>query len=96
MSPFEASLRQLARKALDKDLRAILKFVKICGEYGVIAPPRPSRAAVSSVRPKASITRNGSTASRKKFRSTKHRPQQGGEKRNVGSRKRRAGAGAVL
>ena len=39
MSPFEAGFRQLARKALDKDLRAILKFVKLCEEYDVIAPP---------------------------------------------------------
>ncbi len=38
MSPFEAGLRQLAKKALDKDLRASLKFVKFCEEYGVIAP----------------------------------------------------------
>ncbi len=39
MSPFEAGLRQLARKALSKNLRAILKFIRICEEYGVIAPP---------------------------------------------------------
>ncbi len=39
MSPFEAGLRQLTNRALDKDLRAILRFVKFCEEYGVIAPP---------------------------------------------------------
>ncbi len=39
MSSFEASLRQLANKAVNKDLRAIIKFVKLCEEYGVIAPP---------------------------------------------------------
>ena len=39
MAPFEASLRKLAKRAVDKDLRAILKFVKICEEYGVFAPP---------------------------------------------------------
>ncbi len=39
MGPFEAGLRKLAKKAVDKDLRAILKFVKICEEYGVIASP---------------------------------------------------------
>ncbi len=39
MSPFEASVRQLAKRALDKDLRAILKFVRLCEEYGAIAPP---------------------------------------------------------
>ncbi len=39
MGPFEAGLRKLAKRAVDKDLRAILKFVKICEEYGVIAAP---------------------------------------------------------
>ncbi len=39
MGPFEAGLRKLAKRAVDKDLRAILKFVKICEEYGVIASP---------------------------------------------------------
>ncbi len=39
MSPFEASFRQLAKRALEKDLRAILKFVRLCEEYGAIAPP---------------------------------------------------------
>ncbi len=34
MGPFEAGLRKLAKRAVDKDLRAILKFVKICEEYG--------------------------------------------------------------
>jgi hypothetical protein len=39
MGPFEAGLRKLAKRAVDKDLRAILKFVKICEEYGAFAPP---------------------------------------------------------
>ena len=39
MSTFEASVWRLARKALDGDFRAILKFIKLCEEYGVIAPP---------------------------------------------------------
>ncbi len=39
MSLFEATFRQLARKALSKNLRAILKFIRICEEYRVIAPP---------------------------------------------------------
>ena len=39
MGPFEAGLWKLAKRAVDKDLRAILKFVKICEEYGVFAPP---------------------------------------------------------
>ncbi len=36
MGSFEAGLRKLVKRAVDKDLRAILKFVKICEEYGVI------------------------------------------------------------
>ena len=39
MSLFEAGLRQLVRKALSKNLPAILKFIRICEEYGVGAPP---------------------------------------------------------
>ena len=39
MSPFEASFRQLAKRALAGDLRSILKFVRLCEEYGVIDPP---------------------------------------------------------
>ena len=39
MSPFEASFRQLARRAINGDLRAIRKFVRICEEYEIIAPP---------------------------------------------------------
>ncbi len=39
MPSFEASLRQLVKRALNKDLRAILKFVKLCEEYGVMTPP---------------------------------------------------------
>ncbi len=39
MGPFEAGFRKLAKRAVDKDLRAILKFVRICEEYGAFAPP---------------------------------------------------------
>ncbi len=39
MSGFEATLRQLVKQALRKNLPAILKFIRICEEYGVIAPP---------------------------------------------------------
>ena len=39
MLPFEVGLRQLVKRALNKDLRAILKFVKLCEEYGVMTPP---------------------------------------------------------
>ncbi len=39
MSPFEAGIRQLAKRAVDGHLPSILKFIRICEEYGVIAPP---------------------------------------------------------
>ena len=39
MGPFEAGFRKLAKRAVDGDLRAILKFVKYCEEYGAFAPP---------------------------------------------------------
>lgn len=39
LSPFEASVRKLAEKALRGDLAAIIGFIKLCEEYDVIAPP---------------------------------------------------------
>ena len=39
MSPFEAGLRKGAKRAVDGHLPSILKFIRICEEYGVIAPP---------------------------------------------------------
>ncbi len=39
MSPVEAGLRQLAKKAVGGNLNAIVKFVKVCEEYGAIALP---------------------------------------------------------
>ena len=39
MRPFEASLRKLARRAVDGHLPSILKFIRVCEEYGVLAPP---------------------------------------------------------
>jgi hypothetical protein len=39
MGSFEASLRKLVKRALEGDLRAILKFIKICEEYEIMAPP---------------------------------------------------------
>jgi len=39
MSPFEASFLRLAQRAVQGNLTAILKFIKICEEYGVMAPP---------------------------------------------------------
>ena len=39
MGPFEAGLRKLARRAVDGHLPSILKFIRVCEEYGVLAPP---------------------------------------------------------
>ncbi len=39
MQSFEAGFRKLANKAHGGDLRAIVRFLKFCEEYGVIAPP---------------------------------------------------------
>ena len=39
MSPFEAVFRQLAKRAVDGHLASNLKFIRICEESGVIAPP---------------------------------------------------------
>jgi len=41
VSPFEASFRQLAKKAINGHLPSIKQFLKCCEEYGVIAPPTP-------------------------------------------------------
>jgi hypothetical protein len=42
MTPFEVNVRQLVKRALNKnDLRAILEFVRLCESYGIIAPPQP-------------------------------------------------------
>lgn len=38
MLPFEASVRQMARRALDNDLQAIIRFIKLCEEYEIIVP----------------------------------------------------------
>ncbi len=46
MLPFEAGFRQLALKALNGDLPAIRKFVKICEEYGVVALPQADTGGV--------------------------------------------------
>ena len=48
MSPFETSLRSLAKRALkDRDLKAALEFLKVCEQYGIIAPaPVPQSGGV--------------------------------------------------
>ncbi len=52
MSPFEAGFRQLAKKAVSGNLPAILKFVKVCEEYGAIAPPPVPKVGGVFVLPK--------------------------------------------
>ena len=39
MGPFEAGFRKLAKRAVGGHLPSILMFIKICEEYGVLAPP---------------------------------------------------------
>ncbi len=39
MHPYEVSIRQLAKRALSGDLRAIKKYIRLCEEFGVITPP---------------------------------------------------------
>ena len=42
MTPFEVGVRQLVKRALNKnDLKAVLEFVRLCESYGLIAPPQP-------------------------------------------------------
>ncbi len=39
MGPFEASLRKLAKRAIGGHLPSILKCIKVCEEYEILAPP---------------------------------------------------------
>ncbi len=39
MVSFEAGLRKIAKRAIDGHLPSILKFIKICEEYGALKPP---------------------------------------------------------
>jgi hypothetical protein len=41
ISPFEAGFRQTARRALEGNLRSIIRFIRLCEEYGVLVPPEP-------------------------------------------------------
>ena len=43
VSGFEATFRQVSKKAIGGDLRAIKQFLKICEDYGEIAPPKPKK-----------------------------------------------------
>ena len=52
ISPFEASFRQLAKKAIDGHLPSIKQFQKCCEKYGVIAPPAPEESGGVVVAPK--------------------------------------------
>ena len=39
MEPFEASFRNIAKRSVDRHLPSILEFLKVCEEYGALAPP---------------------------------------------------------
>jgi len=39
MHPFEISTRKLAQNATNGNLRAIIRFIKLCEEYAVFTPP---------------------------------------------------------
>ncbi len=52
MSPFEAGFRLRAKKAVNGNLPEILKFVKVCEEYGAIAPPSAPKVGGVFVLPK--------------------------------------------
>jgi hypothetical protein len=52
MSTFEAGFRQLAKTAVGGNLPAILKFGRLCEEYGVIAPPLAPKVGGVFVMPK--------------------------------------------
>jgi len=52
MSPFEASVRQLASKAITRDIPAIRSFVRLCEEYRVITQPPADTGGGVVVAPK--------------------------------------------
>ena len=52
MGPFEAGLRKIAKKAVDGHLPSILKFIRICEEYGVLAPPPAATGGGVIIAPK--------------------------------------------
>jgi hypothetical protein len=57
MSAFEAGLRGLVKKALNnRDLRAILEFLRLCEKHGIIGAP-PAALAGSGVNGTLNLTR---------------------------------------
>ena len=52
MGPFEAGFRKIAKRAVEGHLPSILKFIKICEEYGVLAPPPAATGGGVFVAPK--------------------------------------------
>jgi hypothetical protein len=42
MSPFEISVRQLVKRALKRDLKAILEVLRLCESYGIMPPEPPA------------------------------------------------------
>lgn len=42
LSPFEVAVRKVLRKALkERDGRAVLQFLKLCEDHGLVLPPLP-------------------------------------------------------
>lgn len=41
-TPYEVTVRQIARKAIDGHLPSIRQFLSLCESFGVIAPPKPA------------------------------------------------------
>lgn len=61
MSPFEASFRQLAKRAIkDKNLGAMIEFLKYCKEHGVLEQARTHPAMASFICREIGIQMNGS------------------------------------
>ena len=52
MSPFEASIRKLAKKAVDGDITAAIKFIRLCEEYDIVAAPPAQQVGGVIVAPK--------------------------------------------
>ena len=50
MSPFEAILRKLTKKAVDGHLPSIRNFIETCEEYEIFVPPPPAATGGGVVR----------------------------------------------
>ena len=52
MGPFEAGFRKIAKQAVDGHPPSIFKFIRICEEYGVLAPPLAATSGGVIIAPK--------------------------------------------